>query len=112
MAALMRHHTFSRPLSKLCPAAVYVVTYRRDYERAKQYVDTIGIRYSEIILVARFQDKAIVIKDKSIGVCFDDQDEMRMHIPDDVVVMKIRNGGNLDSASRRWLYSKTTGRQI
>jgi hypothetical protein len=81
---------FFAPLSKLWPAAVYVVTSRRDYERAKQYFDTFGIRYSEIILVARFEDKAIVIKDKSIGVCFDDQDEMLMQIPDDVVVMKIQ----------------------
>lgn len=103
---------FFAPLSHLWPASVFVITFRRDYGKAKQYVDTFGIRYSEIILVSRFEDKAIVIKDKSIGIYFDDQDEILMHIPDDVVVMKIRNGGNFDSKSRHWLYSKVTGRQI
>lgn len=35
-----------------------------------------------------------------------------MHIPEDITVLKIRNGGNFDAESRQWLYSAATGRQI
>ncbi|MCA9063101.1 MAG: hypothetical protein KDA96_08580 [Planctomycetaceae bacterium] len=103
---------FFARLSQLWPGHVYVITYRRDFDRAKQYVDTFRIRYTELILVQRFEDKATVIREKQIGVYFDDQDEMLMHIPESVTVMKIRNGGNFDAQSKQWLYSAVTGRQI
>jgi hypothetical protein len=103
---------FFAPLSQIWPGHIYVITYRRDHDKAKQYVDSFNIRYTELILVQRFEDKATVIADKNIGVYFDDQDEMLMHIPVGVTVMKIRNGGNFDADSRQWLYSSITGRQI
>ncbi|MCA9016942.1 MAG: hypothetical protein KDA77_16540 [Planctomycetaceae bacterium] len=89
-----------------------MITYRRDFDRAKEYVDRFGIRYDEIILVQRFEDKATVFRDKNIGVYFDDQDEMLMHIPENVTVLKIRNGGNFDFDAKQWLYSAVTGFQI
>lgn len=103
---------FFAPLSHLWLGDVYVITYRRDFAKAKEYVESFQIRYTELILVERFEDKATVIADKNISVYFDDQDEMLMHIPDDVTVLKIRNGGNFDPMSRQWLYSTKTGRQI
>ena len=103
---------FFTPLSRVWPGKVYVITYRRDYEKAKSYVDSFDIEYDEVILVQRFEDKATVIAEKKIGIYFDDQDEMLMHIPVNVTVMKIRNGGNFDPDTRQWLYSSVTGRQI
>jgi hypothetical protein len=35
-----------------------------------------------------------------------------MHIPEGVTVLKIRNGGNYDFESRKWLFSDQTGRMI
>jgi hypothetical protein len=37
---------------------------------------------------------------------------MLMHIPKGVTVLKIRNGGNFDFESRKWLFSDVTGRVI
>ena len=103
---------FFGPLSRLWPASSYVITFRRDFQKAKDYVDSFDIKYEEIILVNRFEDKAVVIREKNIGVYFDDQDEMLMHIPGQVVVLKIRNGGNFDFQTKQWLFSKVTGREI
>ena len=103
---------FFTPLSQIWPGDVYVITFRRDYDKAKAYIDSFDIRYSEIILVNKFEDKASVIADKGIRIYFDDQDEILMHIPETVTVMKIRNGGNYDADSRHWLYSHITGRQV
>ena len=103
---------FFAPLSHAWPGDVYVITYRSEYDKAKQYVDSFKIRYTDLILVNRFEDKAEVIKEKGIRIYFDDQDEMLMHIPDTVTVMKVRNGGNFDSDSKQWLYSAATGRKI
>lgn len=89
-----------------------MITFRRDFDKAKAYVDRFGIRYTELILVSRFEDKAAVVAEKKIGIYIDDQDEMLMHIPDNVTVMKMRNGGNFDPDTRQWLYSTATGRQI
>ena len=103
---------FFVPLSHAWPGRIYIITYRSDYDQAKSYVDSFNIKYDELILVSRFEDKAVVIKDKNIRVYFDDQDEMLMHVADNVAVLKIRNGGNFDEDSRQWLYSEVTGRQI
>jgi hypothetical protein len=43
---------------------------------------------------------------------FDDMDEVITHIPEDVMVFKVRNGGNFCSDSGKWLYSKNTGKLI
>src|SRR5581483_11571710 len=41
------------------------------------------------------------------GIEFDDQDECIAAVPENVLVCKVRNGGNFDFASQRWL---STGR--
>ncbi len=101
-----------RILTHVWPGRVYVITFRRDAQQAERDVAQHGIRSDEIILVNRFAAKAEVIKEKEISVYFDDQDEMLLHIPADVTVLKIRNGGNYDFAARKWLFSETTGRMI
>lgn len=101
-----------RILTHVWTGRVYVITFRRDARMAERDVAKFGIRSDEIILVNRFAAKAEVIKEKKIAVYFDDQDEMLLHIPDGITVLKIRNGGNYDFETRQWLFSEITGRMI
>ncbi|TWU37503.1 hypothetical protein Q31b_42910 [Novipirellula aureliae] len=89
-----------------------MITYRNDAEKAKQDVESFGIRYTEIVLVSSFEQKAVEVVNRNISVYFDDQDEMLMDISEGRGVFKIRNGGNFCFDSRRWLYSQETGKQI
>lgn len=89
-----------------------MITYRSDQAKAEQDVAKFGIDCDEVILVSRFAEKADVIAERGISVYFDDQDEMLLHIPEGVTVFKIRNGGNYDFESKKWLFSKMTGRMI
>lgn len=101
-----------RILSRIWPGPVYVITYRNDAEKAHRDVARFGIQCDEVIVVNRFEAKAEVIAERNISVYFDDQDEILLHIPEGVTVLKIRNGGNYDFDDRKWLFSDRTGRLI
>ena len=103
---------FFSTLSHVWPGKIYVITYRRDHQKAVDYLRQFGIKCDEVILVDRFEAKAEVIEERQIGVYFDDQDEMLMHVPESVTVLKFRNGGNYDYNKRQWLFSRFTGREI
>jgi len=103
---------FFRVLSECWPGKVYVITYRNDQAKAEQDVANFGIRCDEVVLVSSFDQKAVVIAERGISVYFDDQDEILLHIPEGVAVLKIRNGGNYDFDARKWLFSDQTGRMI
>ena len=94
------------------PGDVVIVTYRTDRESAVRDLEKFDIRYDEIILVNSLEDKARVIRERGIAVYFDDQDECLKDIPDTVSVLKVRNGGNFDEETRRWLYSEQTGQLV
>jgi len=97
-------------LSRLWPGKVYVVTYRSDREKAIADLANLGIRCDELVLVGSFAEKAEVIKRLGIQVYFDDMDEVITHIPENVTVLKVRNGGNFTHG--KWLYSDYTGRRL
>lgn len=103
---------FFRTLAQVWPGEVFVITYRSDRAKAEADVAKFGIRCDEVILVSSFQEKAKVIAEKGISVYFDDQDEILLHIPENVTVLKIRNGGNYSYDLGKWLYSGETGRMI
>jgi len=103
---------FFRVLAECWPGKVYVITYRNDRAKAEQDVARFGIRCDDVVLVSNFDQKAEVIAERGISVYFDDQDEMLLHIPEGVAVLKIRNGGNYDFDARKWLFSDLTGRKI
>ena len=103
---------FFRLLTNLWPGRIYVITCRDDYARAVADVQRHGIKYDQVVLVDSFRGKAARIAELGISVYFDDMDEMLMHIPEGVAVMKIRNGGNFDYTLGKWLYSKKTGREL
>jgi hypothetical protein len=101
-----------RILSRVWPGPVYVITYRNDAEKARRDVARFGVQCDEVIVVSRFEAKAEVIAEHNLAVYFDDQDEILLHIPEGVTVLKIRNGGNYDFEDRKWLFSNRTGRLI
>jgi hypothetical protein len=73
-----------------------VITYRHDQAKAEADVARFGIRCDEVVVVSSFEQKAAEIAQRGISVYFDDQDEILMHVPEDVTVLKVRNGGNYD----------------
>lgn len=91
---------------------VYAISYRNDHDMAVSDLKHFGIKFDGVILVNSFAQKAQYIKKLNIKVFFDDMDEVLMHIPKDVVVFKVRNGGNFDFTDRKWLYSEKTGRKL
>jgi hypothetical protein len=103
---------FFQILSRTYPGKVYILTYRDDLARAKKDVQRFGVRCDEVVLVNSFEQKAAEIRRLGIKVYFDDMDEMLMHVPEGVTVMKVRNGGNYDYEQKKWLYSAQTGYQI
>lgn len=103
---------FFRFLSHAWRGPIYAITRRNDYDQAARDVQILGVKVDRIILVSSFAEKAKHIKDLNIKVFFDDMDEVLMHIPEGVVVFKIRNGGNFDYESRQWLYSDETGKKL
>jgi hypothetical protein len=99
-------------LSNVWPGDVYVITYRDDRDKAVADLARFGIKFKDVILVNSFAEKADVIARLDIDVYIDDQDEVLMHVPESVTVLKMRNGGNYDGDDRKWLYSKLTGRPV
>jgi hypothetical protein len=103
---------FFGTLTKTWPGKVLVITYRDDRGKAEQFLKQHGIRWDELILVNSFDEKARVIAEKGIGIYFDDQPEMLKDIPQGVAVMLVRNEGNYDFESKKWMMSKNTGKII
>ena len=94
------------------PGRVFVITYRRDKQKAISDLAERNIRYDEVILVDRFDGKAAVIADKGVTLYVDDQPEMLKNVPSGVHVMLFRNPGNFDFVRSKWIMSNDTCRLI
>ncbi|MDB4490079.1 hypothetical protein N9045_01045 [bacterium] len=104
-------HFFS-VLSNTWPGRVVIITCRNDRSKAIKDLDNWGIYYDHLVLAKRLCDKPQLIKDNSVDIFIDDQDECLQDIPNSVTVMKIRNGGNYDTGSQKWFYSQYTGEKV
>ncbi len=103
---------FFAALTQSWPGRIVIITYRDDRSKALDDLARYGVRFDELVLVSSFAEKAVVLREKKIGVYIDDQDEILMHVPEGVVVLKIRNGGNYHYNTSKWLYSARTGEQL
>ena len=99
-------------LSNLWPGHVYIITYRNDLLGIANDLAKYNIKYTDIITVNSFPQKAQEIDRLGISVFFDDMDEVLKHVKSNVTVLKIRNEGNFDYDEKRWVYSEDTGRMI
>src|SRR5262249_60246143 len=100
----------SSVLGQVWPGEVFVITYRDDRAKALADLDRYGIRHTGPVLANSFSEKAEGITRLGIGVYVDDQDEVLMHNPKKVTVLKLRNGGNYDYAARKGLDNAGTSR--
>lgn len=103
---------FFAAVSRGWQGKVYVITYRDDAEKARRDAESHGVRVDEVVLVKSFAEKSERIRDLGIAYFFDDMDEVLQHIDGACKVFKVRNEGNFDYDSKRWLYSRHTGEII
>jgi hypothetical protein len=104
--------SFFNILSHCWPGNVVVITFRDDREKAAADLRRHGIRYTDLVLVNSFDEKARVIADRGISFFIDDQPEMLRNIPATVGVLLFRNGGNFDYDDRKWMLSARTGKFV
>lgn len=103
---------YFKMLTSIWPGKIFIITYRRNFDAARNCVDSFGITYDELILVDTMDGKAAVIAEKGVDVYYDDQPEMLHNVPENVQVFLVRNGGNFDFEDRLWIMSDRTAKLI
>lgn len=88
---------------------VFIVSLRSDLDKLKSFLKENNIKYTDIFLVKKLEEKADVIKQKGISFFIDDQPEVLKHIPDTVSVLLFRNNGNFHYGEKKWMLSEDTG---
>ena len=96
-------------LSNVWPGRVVVITYRKDRQKAIDYLKDLGVYYDDLVLSGSL-DKSKAVRENGVDVFIDDQDECLKSIDPNVAVMKFRNSGN--SSNGKWLYSDSTGAKV
>jgi hypothetical protein len=84
---------------------VVVLTYRDPKRVAHTRTELAGwaITYDEIVFADSLAAKAELCRRHGIDVFIDDQDECIVGVPEGVLVLKVRNGGNFDYDEGKWL---------
>ena len=84
---------------------VAILTYRDPAreEQTHRQLAAWGIRYDELHFARSLSDKGRLCRELHIDVYFDDQDECAVGVDESTTVFKIRNGGNFDFATKKWL---------
>lgn len=84
---------------------VAVLTYRDPASRGRteEQLAAWGVEYDELHFAQSLADKGRLCQEVRLDVYFDDQDECLVGVGENTTVFKIRNGGNFDFASNRWL---------
>ena len=103
---------FFHILSTVWPGDVLVITFRSDRERAIADLEKHRIRYTDVVLVNSFDQKAEIIAERQISYYIDDQPEMLKNISAKTAVMLFRNEGNFDFEDRKWMFSDKTGKLV
>ena len=81
---------------------------RKVAEEVREEVGSLGVHADEVILVAAPGDKARVVDQRGVGILVDDSDECIADVSEDVLVLKVRNGGNFHDG--KWWYDERTGK--
>lgn len=103
---------FFHILSTVWPGDVILVTFRNDREKAIADLEKHRVRFTDVVLVNSFDQKAEVIAERQISFYIDDQPEMLKNISAKTAVMLFRNEGNFDFEDRRWMFSDKTGKLV
>lgn len=84
---------------------VLVLTYRDPNRVAATAAQLAGwgVEYDELVIAPSLEAKGELCAAHGVDLFFDDQDECIAGVPESVLVFKVRNGGNFDFDSRKWL---------
>jgi uncharacterized HAD superfamily protein len=105
---ISEHPQFFAVLSVALRAAghrVIVLTYR-DPERAdatRAQLAGWGVAFDELVIAGSLAAKGALCAAHGVDLFFDDQDECITDVPEGVLVCKVRNGGNFNFATGRWV---------
>jgi len=96
---------FFAKLSEAFAENLHIITGRpaENVESTAGDLEGFGVRYNTIDHAKDWDGKAEACKKREIKVFIEDQDEYIEHIPEDVLVLKVRNGGNYDFEKKKWL---------
>ena len=105
--------SLTKALSRINDIEIIILTFREisdeSYKNTKNELDEIGIKYDHLIIT---DNKQKYIKDNNISVFVDDTDENFKGLGPEICCLKIREEGNYDFNSHRWVYSDNTGQII
>lgn len=93
---------------------VLVLTYR-DPARAdatREQLARWGVEFDELVIAGSLGGKGELCAAHGVDLFFDDQDECIVGVPESVLACKLRNGGNFDFATRRWVSTAKLTRLI
>ena len=90
---------------------IYIITNRDRsfWAGTKKELMDLGIHYDYLIFTA---DKKTAIIENGIEALFEDTDEYFLDLPEEIVVLKIREPGNFNFAEKKWIYGNRTGINI
>jgi len=93
---------------------VLILTYRdpANADRTIQELQAWGIQFDEVIYSPSLEAKGEICERLGVNVFFDDQDECLCEVPESVLSLKIRNGGNFDFEEKKWLSTEKLTRLI
>ncbi len=85
--------------------SVLVLTYRDPDRReaTERQLASWSIEFDELVIATSLEGKGEVCGSLGVDLFFDDQDECIVGVPENVLVCKVRNGGNFNFNGRRWL---------
>jgi hypothetical protein len=93
---------------------VLVLTYRDPAasRAASEQLATWGVEFDKLVIAPSLEAKGELCAALGVNVFFDDQDECVAAVPESVLVCKVRNGGNFDFATQRWVSTARLTRLI
>jgi uncharacterized HAD superfamily protein len=93
---------------------VVVLTYRdpERIEATKAALVAWRVEFDELVIAPSLEAKGALCGSLGVDLFFDDQDECIATVPANVLVCKVRNGGNFDFDRRLWLSTSKLTRFI
>ena len=91
---------------------IFIITNRdiKLRDRTEELLKKWNIYYNHLVITG---NKEKVILENKISIVFEDIDDYILNLPENIVVFKIRNGGNFDFEDfHKWCYTDKTGMKI
>jgi hypothetical protein len=105
---ISEHPEFFAVISTALRAAghrVVVLTFRDPADRVATltHLTDWGVQFDDLVHAPTREDKGRICGQLGIELFFEDEDECIIGVPADVLVCKVRNGGNFNFMTQRWV---------